>query len=48
MNETQQYFATEIALDAADGIIPRREALRRLLLLGLTVASASSPGEHLA
>jgi carboxymethylenebutenolidase len=42
MNETQQYFATEIALDHADGIIPRREALRRLLLLGLTVASASS------
>ncbi|HMJ51239.1 MAG TPA: dienelactone hydrolase family protein [Polyangiaceae bacterium] len=42
MNETQQYFATEIALDHADGIIPRREALRRLLLLGLTAASASS------
>jgi len=42
MNETQQYFATEIALDHADGIIPRREALRRLLLLGLTVASAST------
>jgi carboxymethylenebutenolidase len=42
MNETQQYFATEIALDHADGLMPRREALRRLLLLGLTAASASS------
>jgi carboxymethylenebutenolidase len=42
MNETQQYFATEIALDHADGIMPRREALRRLLLLGLTLTSASS------
>ncbi|HMI86834.1 MAG TPA: dienelactone hydrolase family protein [Polyangiaceae bacterium] len=42
MNETQQYFATEIALDHADGLIPRREALRRLVLIGLTVASASS------
>ncbi|MET0594182.1 MAG: dienelactone hydrolase family protein [Polyangiaceae bacterium] len=42
MNETQRYFATEIALDHADGLMPRREALRRLMLLGLTVASASS------
>jgi carboxymethylenebutenolidase len=42
MNETQQYFATEIALDHADGLIPRREALRRLLLLGLSAASASA------
>jgi carboxymethylenebutenolidase len=42
MNETQKYFATEIALDHVDGIIPRREALRRLVLLGLTVATASS------
>jgi len=42
MNETQQYFATEIALDHADGLVPRREALRRLLLLGLSAASASA------
>jgi carboxymethylenebutenolidase len=42
MNETQKYFATEIALDHVDGIIPRREALRRLVLLGLSAASASS------
>jgi carboxymethylenebutenolidase len=42
MNETQKYFATEIALDHVDGIIPRREALRRLVLLGLSAASASA------
>jgi carboxymethylenebutenolidase len=42
MNETQKYFATEIALDHVDGLIPRREALRRLVLLGLSAASASS------
>jgi len=42
MNETQQYFATEIALDHADGLIPRREALRRLVLLGLSAAMAST------
>ena len=42
MNETQQYFATEIALDHADGLIPRREALRRLVLLGLSAATAST------
>ncbi|MGH8976074.1 MAG: dienelactone hydrolase family protein, partial [Acidimicrobiia bacterium] len=30
----QDYIATEIATDAADGIISRREALRRLALLG--------------
>lgn len=42
MNETQQYFAKEIALDHADGIMPRREALRRLLLLGLSITSASA------
>ena len=42
MNETQRYFAKEIALDHADGLMPRREALRRLLLLGLSVTSASA------
>jgi carboxymethylenebutenolidase len=42
MNETQRYFAKEIALDHADGLIPRREALRRLLILGLTATSATA------
>jgi carboxymethylenebutenolidase len=42
MNETQRYFAKEIALDHADGLMPRREALRRLVLLGLSVTSASA------
>jgi carboxymethylenebutenolidase len=42
MNETQQYFAKEIALDHADGLLSRRDALRRLVLLGLSVTSASA------
>jgi carboxymethylenebutenolidase len=42
MNEFQRYLAEEIAVDHADGIISRREALRRLALLGLTVPTASS------
>ena len=36
----EQYVAEEIATDAADGIITRREALRRLGLIGLTVPAA--------
>lgn len=36
------YLATEIALDQADGLLPRREALRRLGLLGLSTAAATS------
>jgi len=36
------YLAEEIALDLADGLLSRREALRRLGLLGLSVASATS------
>jgi carboxymethylenebutenolidase len=35
MTELQQYLAEEIAEDHADGIITRREAMRRLGLLGL-------------
>ena len=42
MTKLQRYLAEEIAVDHADGIISRREALRRLGLLGLTVAAASS------
>ena len=38
----EQYVAEEIATDAADGFIPRREALRRLGLLGLTLPAAAA------
>ena len=36
MTEFQRYLAEEIAEDHADGLVSRREALRRLGLLGLT------------
>src|SRR5688572_9220684 len=36
MTEMQRYLAEEVAEDLADGIISRREALRRLGLLGVT------------
>jgi carboxymethylenebutenolidase len=42
MTELQRYLAEEVAVDHADGIISRREALRRLGLLGLGVTAASS------
>jgi carboxymethylenebutenolidase len=42
MTELQRYLAEEIADDHADGIISRREALRRLGLLGLGAGAASS------
>jgi carboxymethylenebutenolidase len=42
MTELQQYLAEEIAEDHADGIITRREAMRRLGLLGLGATAASS------
>ena len=42
MTELQRYLAEEIAVDHADGIISRREALRRLGLLGLSVTAAAS------
>ncbi len=42
MTELQRYLAEEIAEDHVDGIITRREALRRLGLLGLGMAAASS------
>ena len=41
MTEIQQYLAEEVAEDLADGIINRREAVRRLGLLGVTGAAAS-------
>ncbi|HEY5854953.1 MAG TPA: dienelactone hydrolase family protein [Aldersonia sp.] len=42
MTPLQRYIAEEIAVDHADGLMTRREAMRRLGLLGLTVAAASS------
>ena len=42
MTELQQYLAEEVAEDHADGIITRREAMRRLGLLGVGGAIAGS------
>lgn len=42
MTKLQRYLAEEVAEDHADGIITRREALRRLGLLGLTMTSAAA------
>ncbi len=42
MTEFQRYLAEEIAEDHADGLVTRREALRRLGLLGLSGATALS------
>jgi carboxymethylenebutenolidase len=41
MTEIRQYLAEEVAEDLADGIISRREAMRRLGLLGVTGAAAT-------
>jgi carboxymethylenebutenolidase len=38
----QRYIAEEIATDHVDGLLSRREALRRLGLLGVSAAAASS------
>lgn len=42
MTELQRYLAEEIAEDHADGLVSRRDALRRLGLLGLSTATAAS------
>ena len=42
MTELQQYLAEEVAEDHADGIITRREAIRRLGLLGVGATAASA------
>jgi carboxymethylenebutenolidase len=42
MTELQKYLAEEVAEDLSDGIITRREAVRRLGLLGVTGAAASA------
>jgi carboxymethylenebutenolidase len=42
MTELQQYLADEVVEDHADGILTRREAMRRLALLGVGATVASS------
>ena len=42
MTELQKYLAEEVAEDHVDGIITRREAMRRLGLLGVSGAAASA------
>ncbi|MBU3064396.1 dienelactone hydrolase family protein [Nocardia sp. NEAU-G5] len=42
MEPLQQYIAEEIATDHADGILDRREAMRRLGMMGLGAAAASA------
>ena len=42
MNPLQRYLAEEIATDHVDGVLTRREAMRRLGLLGLTTVTAAA------
>ncbi len=42
MTPLQRYIAEEIATDHVDGLLSRREALRRLSLLGIGAAAATS------
>lgn len=42
MTPLQRYIAEEIATDHADGLLSRREALRRLALLGVGTAAATA------
>lgn len=42
MTEIDHYIAEEIATDHVDGLLTRREALRRLALLGLSAGAASA------
>ncbi len=42
MTPLQRYIAEEIATDHADGLLSRREALRRLALLGLGTSAAAA------
>ena len=41
MTDLQRYLAEEIAEDHADGILTRREAVRRLGLLGVSGTAAT-------
>ena len=42
MDHFQEYLATEVALDHADGQMTRREALRRLGMMGIGLTAASA------
>jgi carboxymethylenebutenolidase len=42
VNPLQRYIADEIATDHVDGLLTRREAIRRLSLLGLSVAASTA------
>jgi carboxymethylenebutenolidase len=42
MTEFSRYLAEEVAIDFGDGVIDRREALRRLALLGVGLGAASA------
>ncbi|WP_344918986.1 dienelactone hydrolase family protein [Streptosporangium oxazolinicum] len=42
MTSFHRYLAEEVAVDHAEGLIPRREALHRLTLLGLTAPAAGA------
>ena len=42
MTPLQRYIAEEIATDHVDGLMSRREALRRLALLGVGTAAATA------
>ena len=42
MTPLQRYIAEEIATDHVDGLLSRREALRRLALLGMSATAASA------
>lgn len=41
-SEHERYLVEEVGIDCADGLISRREALRRLALMGVGAAAASS------
>ncbi|HYZ67480.1 MAG TPA: dienelactone hydrolase family protein, partial [Mycobacterium sp.] len=42
MSPLQRYIAEEIATDHVDGLLSRREALRRLALLGMSATAATA------
>ncbi|HEV2758240.1 MAG TPA: dienelactone hydrolase family protein [Acidimicrobiales bacterium] len=42
MDHFQEYLATEVALDHADGQLTRREALRRMGMMGVSLTAASA------
>jgi carboxymethylenebutenolidase len=42
MDALQRYLVEEIAIDHADGLLSRREALRRLGLMGMSAAAATT------